>query len=415
VVTPGVRHVIGAGLAGLSAAVRLAEAGERVALYEATGRAGGRCRSYLDPQLDRVIDNGNHLLLSGNHAALAYLETIGSAGRLSGPKSGRFHFIDLETRESWDLDLGDSRLPWWVFDESSRVPGTRPRDYLAAARLLWRPDGKSVGEAMACSGPVYERLIAPMLLACLNIAPRQGSAKLAAAVIWRTVAAGGRNCRPLVAQDGLSDAFVDPALRFLRDRGAGLHFGQGLRAIGVADGAVEALVFGGETVALGRRDSAVLAVPPDQAQRLVPGLEAPSDFRAIANLHFLVPPPADLPPITGVLNGLTQWIFAFPGRISVTVSDADSLLERPREALAQEVWAEVAGVAGLPSALPPWQVVRERRATFATLPEQETKRPGPRTAWRNLFLAGDWTATGLPPTIEGAVLSGAVAARLAAA
>ena len=140
----------------------------------------------------------------------------------------------------------------------------------------------------------------------------------------------------------------------------------------------------------------------------------PTEFRAIVNAHFRIEPPADQPPILGVLNGTVEWIFAFPGRLSVTISAGDRLLDTPREELAKTIWAEVASVTGLPAELPPWQIVRERRATFAATPAQDLKRPGAETAWRNLLLAGDWTNTGLPATIEGAIRSGNRAAELIA-
>ena len=116
----------------------------------------------------------------------------------------------------------------------------------------------------------------------------------------------------------------------------------------------------------------------------------------------------------GLFGGTAEWLFAFPGRLSVTVSDADRLLDTPREEVARMLWAEVAQVTGLPAALPPWQVIREKRATFAASPEQDARRPGAATAYRNLFLAGDWTATGLPATIEGSLRSGKTAAAAAA-
>ncbi len=407
-------HVVGAGVAGLAAAVALAGGGARVVVHEASPQAGGRCRSYHDPVLDRTIDNGNHLILSGNKAALSFLARTGAADRVSGPRDGTFHFVDLPAGRRWDLKLGSGRVPWWIFRDGARVPGTRPGDYLAAAALLWRPGEKTVGEAISCSGPLYERLLEPMLLACLNSAPDEASARLAAAVVRGTVAAGGANCRPLVAQDGLSEAFVHPALAYLEARGGEIRFGRKLSGIELDGRRASALRFGEERLAL---DGApvVLAVPADAAVRLVPGLDAPSEFRSIANIHFLVDDDHDLPPVLGVVHGVSQWIFAFPGRVSVTISAADAYLGTPREELARTVWREVAALAGLSGDLPPWQVVREKRATFATLPEQERRRPPARTPYDNLFLAGDWTDTGLPPTIESAVRSGDRAARLAAA
>ena len=98
--------------------------------------------------------------------------------------------------------------------------------------------------------------------------------------------------------------------------------------------------------------------------------------------------------------------------LNTSKSSADRLLDTPREELAARIWREVAEIAGIAGPLPPWQIVRERRATFAALPREDAKRPGPQTRWNNLVLAGDWTATGLPATIEGAIRSGNRAAGL---
>ena len=325
--TSGTVHIVGAGLAGLSAALRLTSRGAKVIVHEATAFAGGRCRSYHDASVGMTIDNGNHLLLSGNHAALDYLRGIRAEHRLIGPPTAEFSFADLASGERWTLRFNDGRFPFWIFDPARRVPGTRALDYLPLARLMWPPAGKSVSEVIACEGILYRRLVEPLLLAALNIDAPMGSARLAGAIIRETLAVGGRACRPLIAREGLGSTLIEPALGALKERGAVVRMEHQLRGMRFGAGRIEALDFGGETVALGDGDAVVLAVPPYAAAPLVPGLDVPTEFRAIVNAHFRIEPPVGQSPILGVLNGTVQWLFAFPGRLSVTISAGDRLIE----------------------------------------------------------------------------------------
>jgi squalene-associated FAD-dependent desaturase len=405
-------HIIGAGISGLSAAVRLANENFKVHVHEATQQAGGRCRSYFDAATNLTIDNGNHLLLSGNRHAVAYARSIGTEAGLVGPKSAQFPFVDLRTGQRWQLDLGDGRLPLWVFDEARRVPDTGLFDYLALMPLIWAAKSKLVGDAIPCKGTLYERLVQPLLLAALNVDPPEGSAGLAGAVVRETLLAGGRACRPLIARDGLSAVLVEPAVKLLQQKGASIAFGHELRAFAMSADRIGELNFGDGTVAIGPEDAVVLAVPPRPAAALLPGLKTPTKFRAIVNAHFRFDPPRDMPPILGVVGGLVEWLFAFPQRLSITISNGDRLVDMPREELAQAIWRDICKAAGVAGELPPWQIVRERRATFEATPEQNALRPGAQTGWKNLFLAGDWTDTGLPATIEGSVRSGNRAADL---
>jgi squalene-associated FAD-dependent desaturase len=405
-------HVVGAGLAGLSAAVTLAGRGVPVVLSDAARQGGGRCRSYHDGVLDMEIDNGNHLVLSGNQAVARYLRTIGAEDRVVGPARAEFPFFDVATGRSWTLRPNDGPVPWWALIAGRRVPDTRLGDYLAVATLMRRHPGRRIDEVLPCRGLLWEKFLRPVLVSALNTAPEEGSADLAGAVMRETFAKGGSSIRPRVAMPSLTGAFVEPALRRLREAGAVIRLGRRLSALKLEDGRVSGLAFTDGEERLGPEETVILAVPPWTAQELLPDLVVPDAFRAIVNAHFKIAPPAGAPLLVGLVGGTAEWVFAFPDRLSVTVSAADRLVDVDTQELVALLWRDVAAVHRLDGPTPPCRIVKEKRATFAATPAQDARRPACATRWTNLFLAGDWTATGLPATIEGALRSGEKAAAL---
>lgn len=405
--------IVGAGLAGLAAAVDLTRAGMRVSIADSAAQAGGRCRSYFDPQLGQTIDNGNHLVLSGNPAVARFRTAVGANTPLAGPDHADFAFCDLRDGARWTVRINDGRLPWWVLSKGRRVPGTRLTDYLRLAGLTTGAPGQRVADRIDPVGPVWEKLFEPVLLAALNTAPAEGSAELTARVLRETVAKGGRAMRPLVAEPTLAAAFIDPALAWLAERGSGVTLSRRLRGIGFEADRVVSLDWGSGSEPVAADEALILAVPPWVATALVPSLDAPDEFRAIVNGHFAFPAPAGAPPMLGLLGATAEWVFAFPGRLSVTVSAADRLIDWDREELARTFWRDISAALSIDAPMPARQIVKEKRATFAATPQQNAKRPPAATRWCNLFLAGDWTDTGLPATIEGALRSGETAARLA--
>jgi len=406
-------RIVGAGMAGLSAAVDLAREGVTATLVDGAAQAGGRCRSYHDPQLGRTIDNGNHLVLSGNPAVHRYLDTIGASDRLTGPRHADFAFADITTGSRWSVRINDGPVPWWICRDGRRVPGTTVRDYLRLAPLAGGKPGQVVADRVDPSGPVWDKLIDPVLLAALNTASATGSAVLTSRVIRETLGRGGRAMRPEIAEPSLAAAFVDPALDWLAGKGTTCSLGTRLRSLQFEGDRVVALDYGRGVEAVAPDETIILAVPPWVAADLVPELTVPNDFRAIVNAHYAIAPPAGVQTMVGILGGTAEWIFAFSDRISITVSAADHLVDRDRTELARAFWSDIRAVHGGPAEMPTWQIVKEKRATFAATPEQDARRPAAKTRWRNLFLAGDWTQTGLPATIEGAIRSGETAARLA--
>ena len=383
-------HVIGAGLAGLSAACRLAESGHRIVLFEAAPQAGGRARSYFDKKLECRIDNGNHLLLSGNISTLNYLQRIGARHSLIGPAGPIFPFRDIKTGEAWTLRLNEGHFPWWVFKPSHRVPGTQPWNYLALVKLLKAKPGELV-EALAGGGALYTKLLEPLAIAALNTMPNIAAAQPLGAVLAETVERGGYAALPRWARIGLSETFVEPALDWLRQRGVEIRLGERVSELRP-----------GQTT--------VLAVPPWAAKELMPELTVPEEFESICNLHFKAHMSSGEAGFYGLVGGMAEWVFPRGEIISVTISAANRYAHLSQDQISARVWAELAKSFGLDPEPPPCRVLWEKRATFACTPQQLARRPGPHSPRPGVVLAGDWTDTGLPATIEGAIRSGEAAA-----
>ncbi len=407
-------HIIGAGLAGLACAVDLARRGKPAVVYEAAGQAGGRCRSFHDEALGCQIDNGNHLMMSGNRAVMDYLDTIGARDTLISPPRAAIPFVDLETGERWTVRPNAGPFPFWIFRKSRRVPGSRPGHYLQALRLARAGAKATVADCFDTGLPLYRRLWEPLAVAALNTSAEEGAARLLWPVIAETLGRGEARARPCIAREGLSHSLVDPAIAYLKARGTEIHFGRRLRKIETTEGRVTKLIIGRKTLSLGPDDRVVLATTPAVAKSLLPEIKAPSESRAILNAHFRLdrPPAAGGSPLLGVIGGAAQWLFLRKRIVSVTISAADALIPLAADKLATLIWADVRKALDLGDIpMPPHRIVKEKRATFAQTPESLDFRATTTTFYGNLFMAGDWTDTGLPATIEGAVRSGFKAAK----
>ena len=412
-------HVIGAGLAGLAAALALTEAGRTVTVHEASAAAGGRCRSYFDRELGLRIDNGNHLILSGNRATHDYIDEIGTNDRFTAPARAAFPFVDLNSDIRWTLRPSAGRIPWWVLRSGSRIPETKLSDYWELARIGRVKDDRTVAEAVR-RGRLYWRMVEPLAIAALNTRPQYALVRLLGAVMRETLLRGGRACIPMFPRGGLSEALVDPAVALLRERGAEVLFNRRISGLTMAEGRITAIAAADGPIALDGGDGVVLAVPPWAAGELVPDLIVPNEFESILNIHYALDA-APTGPVAeagfiGVLGGAAEWVFVKQGHVSVTISAANHMIDNDARAIAAAVWPNVVAALGLTvkadAPIPPFRVIKEKRATITASSAQERRRPAARTTLANLALAGDWTATGLPGTIEGAIRSGRSAAQV---
>ncbi len=397
-------HVIGAGMAGLAAAHALVTQGHAVTLHEATPGAGGRARALPDG-----TDNGTHALIGCNTAALGFLDAIGARQYWVQPEPGGLPVYDCADASARLVAL--SPAGWW--NGARRPAGVSWGGVLALMAMALPLRDRTIAEAMAAHPAFLRGFVDPLVIAALNTPSAEASTHRLGQVLRRLGAPGA--ARLFVAERGLGPDMVEPALAVLATAGAQYRAGSRLRAIQVKEGRATSLTFQERDVMLGEADRVILALPPWEATRMLPGLPAPEAFAPIVNLHFAFAPGGEVR-FLGLLGALCQWVLVRPGGVSVTVSAGDAEAEQDVEELAPRAWAEIlAAVRAFhvpgdwPLVPPPCRVIKERRAT----PRQ---RPGPiptppRRPLANLALAGDWTWPDLPATIEAAICSGQEAAR----
>lgn len=406
-------HVVGAGVAGLAASLQLALAGEQVVLYEGANFAGGRCRSFQDRELGCLIDNGNHLVLSGNTAIQDYLFLTNALDTMGGPGAAVFPFLNLSNGARWTIRMNEGRIPWWVFNKKRRIPGTGVLDYLSALRVMTSSATDRVADRLDTKSLFYKRFWEPLVIGALNTEPEKASARLLANIFAQSFGAGGAACHPLIPKVGLSETFVYPCLEVLKQKNVEIKYSHRLGEMKVSRGAVRELYFNRAVVEIPPKDWVVLALPAWVTKALLPKISTPLEFRSIVSAHYRVDGVDPGVGFIGLLGGIAEWVFTRNGVVSATVSCAERYSAYPVRDMATAIWHDLAQLYRLdPEKIPPRRIFKEQYATFAATPEQDLLRPSAYTGGSNLALAGEWTSTGLPSTIEGAIRSGFKAAQV---
>ncbi len=421
--------VVGGGWAGLAAAVELSDYGHRVVLLESSRQLGGRARRLAFG--NDGVDNGQHLLIGAYRETLALMERVGmreQAAMLRLP-------LRLEVRNSRDaLVLAAPPLPAPLhlafalasgrglrMSERLRALGFALTHYVSRFELA---KDCSVAELLAEQPERLRHLLwYPLCLATLNTLPEQASARVFLRVLRDSFARRRRDSDLLIPRLDLGRAFPEPALDFIERNGGQVRLNSRVTGLEVHNAQVTGVRLGHERLAA---SAVILAVPPPAAARLLSphGLTRPLAGRLaqfahepIATVYLRYPADVRLPTeMMGLADGLTQWLFdrrvyGQPGLLAAVISGPGPHLDMEREALAAQVAAEVA--AHFPDFPRPDEhlVVREKRATFRCHVGIDALRPGTPTAITGCWLAGDYTDTGYPATLEGAVRSGIQCAR----
>ncbi len=436
--------VIGGGFAGTTAAVRLTESGFRVTLIEARERLGGRVQSLTDATTGETIDNGQHLLMGCYESALRLLDTFGTTHLLRRQKALRVWFAE---QNELPFALDASRLPGklGVALGMLMLKGLSWQEKIALLRFavrlqlnLVRPDNKTAAQLLQEEGQserVVTRLWEPIILATLNAPVGTTSGTLFVAVMRLAFLGGRKASQMLIGETGL-DEVLAPAASWLEQHGSEVVSGV-VREILVENNIARGVrLKNGEEL---RADLVVSAVPANALLKLLPEPYRTMPFFAqfteavyspIVSVYLWFDRSFMEQDFIALLGTTTQWVFnrrklcrtpkdvveRFPCHLSLTVSAAGDLASASAQTIVERCVEELHAVfpESRSATLLHSRVIRERHATPLFTPANEHLRPNPETPLRGLFLAGDWTNTGLPATIEGAARSGEHAAECAA-
>lgn len=408
-------HIVGGGLSGLRCALTLSASlsKDEIVVYEGSGRFGGRAVSFYDETLQTLINNGTHLLLRSNRSVLSMAEETGGIDHLIALPC-QFSFIEFPEKQRWVISPNRGSVPWWVLFPSRRVPQTSPWDYAIFARLMAAGSEETVAD-VAKASPLFTRLVVPLCEAILNTPAHEASARLLGSTLAQTLGKGAQACQPMLAAGGLSRCLIEPTVERLQQKGISLRLHSPIRRLESENGRVVALhLKNGDVHPIKENDQIVIATDNKRAHDLLKESIPLLRNESIINVHFLSPYPSQSPFFCGFIGGYGQWLAVMDGVLSVTLSGSSFLQQgiSPDQAVPQ-IWQEVVqALRWSPSLpLPPVRIVHEKRATLHQSPAAYGRPILKGRLPRNVVVAGDWTVSTLPCTMESAVQSGEEAAR----
>jgi hydroxysqualene dehydroxylase len=414
--------IVGGGWAGLAAAITLADAGIPVTLFERASTLGGRARR-VEWQ-GHILDNGQHILLGAYHQTLALMRLLDVESRLIR--------LPLEWTIKSELRLRCPRLsaPWHLLVGLMSARGLGHRDKLAALGLMRRVrvglhiSSKTVAEFLRehRQTPRLIRLVwEPLCLAALNTPAQIASATIFCKVLRDTLLGERIDSDLCLPGANLGALFPDAAADFVRFRGGEISTGWAVSGIRREQ---DAYVVSGKDGEL-RCSQLICAIGPWQLSSLLSHFPEMSEFlkkteayqwQPICTVYMGFAETVRLPrPMLGLMGGLAQWVFdrghthSESGVLAAVISASGILRGVSSEAIARQVTGELSSAFGLPA--PVWhKTIMEKYATLSCVPG--LFRPEQRTVLPNFYLAGDYTDSPYPATLESAVTSGVKCAQL---
>ena len=428
--------IIGGGVAGLSAAVEAIDQGILPIIIEKNRYLGGRVRSFVTSDLQRTIDNGQHVLSAAYEKTSWLLKKIGTLDKVFFQDNFETHFVRapqqqlhfrayllpppfhfffplLRHHSFTQIQLKDFWNFWWK-------SWLLAHDFLKELTVSQWLDTCGQGEK------IRDLLWRPLSLSILNTPPESGSAFLLQQAIHRSFTGSRQKSGLGIPQAWLSEIFADPAENFLRQAGGEIHLLDAVQKIQSSrNGSIQVIT---------RKNSfevshVIAAIPPFALSEILADSPLPElsdlkekinqfNYNPIMTINIFCRNPLKFPFPISFISSPLQWIFAHPHSgedhgYALVISAADRWVDCSREEVMEMVESEILRLLGVDlkkeNPILSYKIIKEKRATIAQTPQSLTLRPKAQTALKNFILAGDWIDTGLPATIEGAVLSGITA------
>jgi len=415
--------IIGGGFAGLSAASFLSDEGFKIELLEASPKPGGRAYSFVDNETGDVIDNGQHILMGCYNETLNFFKLIGASDNVSKQSRLSLNFVK-QNFELCPLQASGSFYPFnllsAVFSYSAisfyekvlfikffaNIYLYTDKDLKKLTVFEWLIKGKQTANLINSFWEI-------LAVAALNTDIKKASAFIFASVLKRIFFSGNDAPVIILPSSGLSETYCNNALKYIENKDGIISLSEPVIRLTTQNNVIKEIVTAKRIIS--DFDYIISAIPLYalnkiwDANNFLSGFEL--DYSSILTAHLFLKENKIAGTYYGLINSPVQWVFNKGSHLTVVISNADKFIDMPKEEIIDIILCELKKYILLDkNEIKTYRIIKEKRAAFIPSNNILDKRPSTHTQFKNLFLAGDWTDTGLPATIESAVTSGRLAA-----
>ncbi len=415
--------VIGSGFAGLSAASYLSNNNHKVQILESSPKPGGRAYSFEDKETGIVIDNGQHILMGCYKETLDFLKLVCADKNLIRQQSLSIKFVK-ENFEMCELKASHLFYPLNLLLAFFSYSAVSSKDKLMLLKFFGKLYFYSDDELKNLSLMDWlrkeeqtENLIKSfweiLAIGALNADINKASAKIFADILKEIFFRGNRAASIILPSVGLTETYCCDAIKFIENNNGEIFFSEQVTDLVIKENQVVEIKTTDRVIK--DFDYVISAVPIYSLKNIIQNNsflnEFTPDYSSILTVHIFLKENRFENTFYGLIGSPVQWVFNKGTHLTIVISNADAYMESSKEEIFEMVLHELKKYILLDkNEVESFKVIKEKRATFIPSNDILDKRPGTITPYKNLFLAGDWTNTGLPATIEGAVKSGKVAA-----